>query len=111
MNNKKLVETLRSWADKLAEMPEAGDAINVRLSVYCHYDFDEADAAGLIASRPDVIRVSDQTWAVTEVDEFSVVTIFTATEEKARQICPPVPLEDVQVPTEVLSGLSGQEVE
>ena len=109
MNNQKLVETLRSWADKLAEMPEAGDAINVRLSVYCHYEFNEADAAGLISDRTDMISIDDHTWAVSEVTEFSVVTIFT-TEEKARQICPPVPLEDVQVPTEVLSGLSGQEV-
>ena len=109
MNNQKLVETLRSWADKLAEMPEAGDAINVRLSVYRHYEFNEADAAELISAPTDIGSIDDHTWAVSEVTEFSVVTIFT-TEEKARQICPPVPLENVQVPTEVLSDVSGQEV-
>ena len=110
MNNQKLVETLRSWADKLAKMPEAGDAIDAKLSVYDGYEFDEAEAACLLSGREDVLQYSQQRWAVTAMGESGGVTIFT-TEEKARQICPPVPLEDVQVPAEVLSGLSGQEVE
>ena len=110
MNNQKLVETLRSWADKLAEIPEAGDAISVRLEVFNHYDFDEAEAAPLLSGREVVMRIRDQNWMLTERHEHGGITIFTSTEEKVRQICPPVPLEDVQVPTEVLSGLSGQEV-
>ena len=111
MNNQKLVEQLRSWADKLAEMPEAGDAISITLSVYDHYGFDEADAACLLSGRESAVRIDDQCWAVTELGGARTVTIYADTEEKARQICPPVPLEEVQVPTEVLSGLSGQEVE
>ena len=111
MNNQKLVETLREWADKLAEMPEAGDAISISLSVHDHYGFDEADAACLLSGRESVVRIDNQCWAVTQLCAPVGVAIYTATEEKARQICPPVPLEDVQVPTEVLSGLSGQEVE
>ena len=107
MNNQKLVETLRSWADKLAVMPEAGDAINVRLEVFNHYEFDEADAAPLLSGREAVRRIRDQNWMVTEQYKHGGVTIFT-TEEKARQICPPVPLEDVQVPAETLSDMSGQ---
>ena len=111
MNNQKLVEQLREWADKLAEMPEAGDAVRARLEVYDHYEFDELDAAGLLSGREVVRNIGGQAWVITDRGESGGVTIFTATEEKARQICPPVPLEDVQVPTEVLSGLSGQEVE
>ena len=109
MNNQKLVETLREWADKLAEMPEAGDAISAKLSVYDHYTFDETEAACLLSGREIARDLGCQSWTVTEPGVTGGVTIFT-TEEKARQICPPVPLEDVQVPTEVLSGLSGQEV-
>ena len=109
MNNQKLVETLRTWADKLAEMPEVGGAIHVKLGVYDQCGFDEAEAAVLLSGRESVVHLYDQVWAVTEQGNPGGVTIFT-TEEKAHQICPPVPLEDVQVPTEVLSGLSGQEV-
>ena len=107
MNNQKLVETLKEWADKLAEMPEAGDAITVSLDVYEDCEFDEADAAVLLSGREDVLQYSQQRWAVTAMGESGGVTIFT-TEEKARQICPPVPLEEVQVPAETLSDLSGQ---
>ena len=109
MNNQKLVETLREWADKLAEMPEAGDAIDIKMSVHDGYEFDEAEAACLLSGRETVVPINPDGCAVTEVGLSRGVTIFT-TEEKARQICPPVPLEDVQVPTEVLAGLSGQEV-
>ena len=108
MNNQKLVETLRSWADKLAEMPDAGDAITVRLEVFNHYGFDELEAIGLLSGREVARHISAQSWAVTEPGVHGGVTIFAATEEKARQICPPVPLEDVQVPAETLSDLSGQ---
>ena len=110
MNNQKLVEQLREWDDKLAVMPEAGDAIDAKLRVFDHYEFDEADAACLLSGREFVRDLGDQAWVITDRGESGGVTIFTATEEKARQIFPPVPLEDVQVPTEALSGLSGQEV-
>ena len=108
MNNQKLVETLKEWASKLSEMPEAGDAISISLSVHDHYGFDEADAACLLSGRESVVRIDDQCWAVTELGGARAVSIYSATEEKARQICPPVPLEDVQVPAETLSDLSGQ---
>ena len=108
MNNQKLVETLKEWADKLAEMPEAGDAISISLSVYDHYGFDEADAARLLSGRESVVRIDDQCWAVTELGGARTVTIYAVTEEKARQICPPVPLEEVKVPAETLSDMSGQ---
>ena len=111
MNNQKLVEQLREWADKLAEIPDAGDAISIRLEVFDHYEFDGADAACLLSGREVAMPLATQGWMVTERYKHGGVAIYTATEEKARQICPPVPLEDVQVPTEVLSGLSGQEVE
>ena len=107
MNNQKLVETLRTWADKLAEMPEAGDAIDVKLGVHNHYAFDEAEAAVLLSGHETVKRISHKTWAVAERGHSVGVTIFT-TEEKARQICPPVPLEEVKVPAETLSDMSGQ---
>ena len=108
MNNQTLVEQLREWADKLAAMPEAGDAIKASLDVYDHYDFDEADAACLLSGREVVRGLGGQAWSVTERGNPAGVTIFTNTEEKARQICPPVPLEDVQVPAETLSDMSGQ---
>ena len=108
MNNQKLVETLRSWADKLAKMPEAGDAIDVKLGVHNHYGFDESEAAVLLSGHEVVKHIGDQMWVVTERGNSACVTIFTDTEEKARQICPPVPLEDVQVPAETLSDMSGQ---
>ena len=107
MNNQALVRQLREWASKLAEMPEAGDAIDVKLRVFDHYDFDEADATVLLSGNEVVRDVGDQVWVVTERFKPAGVTIFT-TEEKARQICPPVPLEEVQVPAETLSDLSGQ---
>ena len=109
MNNQALVRQLREWADKLAEMPEAGDAISASLNVHEHYEFDEADAACLLTGREEAVRIGTGHWAVMEPGKRGGVTIHT-TEEKAHQICPPVPLEDVQVPTEVISGLSGQEV-
>ena len=108
MNNQKLVDTLKEWASKLSEMPEAGNAICLKLIVHDDCEFDESEAAVLLSGREAVTRLGDY-WALTEQGNPGGVTIFT-TEEKARQICPPVPLEEVQVPTEVLSGLSGQEV-
>ena len=107
MNNQKLVETLKEWADKLAEMPEMGIAIKAKLHVYDHYDADEADAVSLLSGRESAVPIGDGDWMVTEQGESGGITIFT-TEEKARQICPPVPLEDVQVPAETLSDMSGQ---
>ena len=107
MNNQKLVEQLREWADKLAAMPEAGDAISAKLSVYEHYDFDESEAAVLLSGRETVVPIDHKTWAITESGNSEGVTIFTENEKNARQICPPVPLENVQVPSEVLSDLSG----
>ena len=109
MNNQELVEQLREWADELATMPEAGDAIDVSLDVFDCCNFDEADAACLLSGRESVLEYSHQRWVVTSMGERGGITIYT-TEEKARQICPSVPIEDIDVPAETLSGLSGQEV-
>lgn len=107
MNNQALVKQLREWADKLAEMPEAGDAIIASLDAYDGSEFDESKAACLLSGRESSVRLSNEAWAVMDSDDPGGVMIHT-TEEKARQICPPVPLEEVQVPTETLSDLSGQ---